>query len=92
MAASKVHVLCLESRPIGHDWYAEGAEYDIDPTRAKKYFRVFRPVRAKVQHEEVMAASAVAEPDVPEEHGMVEDEDDHGGFMVPEDAPKRGKH
>jgi hypothetical protein len=90
--AAKVHVLCLESRPIGSDWYAEGQEYDLDQARAKKYYRVFRPVRAKVQHEEVMTAEAVAEPVVPEESGMTEDEDDHGGFMVPEDGPRRGRH
>jgi hypothetical protein len=81
---AKVHVLCLESRPIGHDWYAAGAEYDVDKVRAAKYFRVFLPVDAKRSREIVTTAEAVAEPEVPAESGMAEDEDDHGGFIVPE--------
>jgi hypothetical protein len=79
---TKVHVLCLESRPIGHDWYAQGAEYDVDQDRAAKYSRVFTPVTRAA------AKAKVAEEVPAEEHGMTEDTDVHGGTLVPEEKVK----
>jgi hypothetical protein len=79
---TKVHVLCLESRPIGHDWYAQGAEYDVDQDRAAKYFRFFTPVTR-------LGTKAKMAEEVPaEEHGMTEDADVHGGTLVPEEKVK----
>jgi hypothetical protein len=80
---AKVHVLCLESRPIGHDWYAQGAEYDVDQDRVAKYSRVFIPVtRAKVAPKVTVEEAPAAE------HGMTEDADVHGGTLVPEEKVK----